>query len=432
MRLVATCRRSTQANVASDVARGVKPRFEQASALVYPIVAVPPAESPFRTGGSKRSIKKATMVESAASPFRAALKRSLTVSGLIAYSLSLLLLFDVIYSSVTQRDERELNPRRRNPIYGHELAAKFDGYDVWGEERYRLITNSLGFKDASTRDVLLKSNKHRVLLIGDSFTEAIGMPFEKSFGGLLALAGDRSDKIEFLNAGVSDYQPINYYKKVKHLLDRGLQFDHVLLLPDSSDTVNEATSKFCIDDDPEYSAYCNSNEVSWGAKRERRTWDETFVITNRARVMIKFWFQMKLGNRRKALETDFSYASWTMDRSAPEKYEPLGRDRGIKRSLKNVTRLSDLLAQKGIPLTVAVYPWPQQIARNDRDSLQVSLWRNFCEGRCKAFINLFPTFFDAASRNKDWYERLYIFGDVHFSEAGNRILYEELWERCKP
>lgn len=368
-----------------------------------------------------------------ASHLRSALKRSVTVLALVAYSIGLLLLFDFAYSNVTQRDERELNPRKRNPIYGHDLAAKFDGYDVWGEERYRLITNSLGFKDATTRELPLQSDKRRILLIGDSFTEAIGMPFEKSFAGLLAMEAEKSPaKIEFLNAGVSDYSPANYYKKIRHLIDLGLKFDEVILLPDSSDIINEATSKFCIDDDQKYLAFCKGNDFPWGAKREKKTWDETFVVTNRARMMIKFWVQMKLGNRRKALETDFSHASWTMDRSSPEKYEPLGRDGGIKRSVENVTRLADLLAERGIPLTVAVYPWPQQIARNDRDSLQVSLWREFCLSRCKSFIDLFPAFFDAAGRYKDWYERLYIFGDVHFSETGNRILYEELSKKVMP
>ena len=83
-----------------------------------------------------------------------------------------------------------------------------------------------------------------------------------------------------------------------------------------------------------------------------------------------------------------------------------------------MTKLSDLLASRNIPLTIVVYPWAQQIAQNDRDSKQVRLWRDFCPGRCKAFIDLFPPFFAAADRDKDWYEHLYIVGDDHFSAAG--------------
>ncbi len=97
-----------------------------------------------------------------------------------------------------------------------------------------------------------------------------------------------------------------------------------------------------------------------------------------------------------------------------------------------MTKLSDLLASRGIPLTIVVYPWAQQIAQNDRDSRQVRLWRDFCPGRCKAFINLFPAFFAVADSDKDWYERLYILGDDHFSAGGNRMLFEELAKRLLP
>jgi len=97
-----------------------------------------------------------------------------------------------------------------------------------------------------------------------------------------------------------------------------------------------------------------------------------------------------------------------------------------------MTKLSDLLASRGIPLTVVVYPWAQQIAQNDRDSRQVALWRDFCKSRCKAFIDLFPAYFAAADRDKDWYEHFYILGDDHFSAAGNRMMFEELRKHLMP
>ncbi|MDH8404796.1 hypothetical protein QIG58_28150, partial [Klebsiella pneumoniae] len=62
--------------------------------------------------------------------------------------------------------------------YHHSLIANFDGYDYWGNNRYRLFTNSLGFKDAAVREIAKVSPNRRILLIGDSFTEGIGLPFE--------------------------------------------------------------------------------------------------------------------------------------------------------------------------------------------------------------------------------------------------------------
>ena len=88
--------------------------------------------------------------------------------------------------------------------------------------------------------------------------------------------------------------------------------------------------------------------------------------------------------------------------------------------------MSDLLAARNIPLTIVVYPWAQQLAQGDRNSPQISLWREFCAGRCKALINLFPAFFAATEADKDWYEHLFILGDDHFSAEGNRMMFREL------
>ena len=361
-------------------------------------------------------------------------RRVLINTAMVCYCLALLLIFDFAYSALTMGAERERAARVYDPVFDHGLAANFDGYDVWGEVRYRLITNSFGFKDASTRDLPLRSDAHRILLIGDSFAEAIGQPFEASFAGMLAQAGDkRPDKVEILNAGVASYSPSIYYKKVRYLLDRGLKFDEVVLLSDSSDVEDEATSYFCIDDDPKYHAFCTAPAgavPSAAAKRDFLI--DHFAITNRARILVKRWVQSNLGNRRRAIDSDHNRIGWTTENPDPARYQPLGVDGGIARSRQNMTKLSDLLANRGIPLTIVVYPWAQQIAQNDRDSRQVRLWRDFCPGRCKAFIDLFPPYFAVADRDKDWYEHLYILGDDHFSAAGNRMMFEELKWRLMP
>jgi hypothetical protein len=361
-------------------------------------------------------------------------KRMLMNSVMTLYCVALFLIFDFAYSSFTTGQERERAARIFDPVYDHGFAANFDGYDVWGEARYRLITDSLGFKDSSTREVPLKSASRRILLIGDSFAEGIGQPFENTFAGLLAQEGaKRSAKVEFLNAGVASYSPSIYYRKIKYLLDKGLQLDEVVLFSDSSDVEDEASSYFCIDEDPKYRKYCTTPP---GAVPEpaikRDFFIDHFAVTNRVRVTIKRWILARLGNKRHAINDDHNRIGWTTDNPDPVKYRPLGVAGGITRSLENMTRLSDLLASRNIPLTIVVYPWAQQIAQNDRDSKQVRLWRDFCPGRCKAFIDLFPVFFAASDADKDWYEHLYILGDDHFSARGNRMMFEELAKRLLP
>jgi hypothetical protein len=99
---------------------------------------------------------------------------------------------------------------------------------------------------------------------------------------------------------------------------------------------------------------------------------------------------------------------------------------GITRSLRNMTKLADLLASRRIPLSIVVYPWPTQLANDDRDSRQVEIWREFCQQHCKRLINMFPAFFAEKDAHPDWYERLFIEGDIHFSTEGDKIMFREL------
>ncbi|HEY5129658.1 MAG TPA: hypothetical protein VIJ35_20645 [Bradyrhizobium sp.] len=359
------------------------------------------------------------------------LRRALVYTGTFVYCLALFLAFDFAYSTLTRGEEKQRPARIANPAYDHGFAANFDGYDVWGELRYRFVTDSLGFKDASVRNVPLKAASRRILLIGDSFAEGIGMSFEDSFAGQLYRAGQqRSERIEFLNAGVASYSPSIYYKKIKYLLESGL-LDEVVLFSDTSDVTDEATSYFCIDDDPKYRAHCSSAEGS--AQPEAAPPKKTdffidhFAVTNRVRITVKRSIQSFLGNRRRSINTDHARIGWTIPGlDVGNSYQPLGVDGGIARSLQNMRALADLLAARNIPLTIVVYPWAQQIAQGDRDSRQVSLWREFCQGRCKAFINLFPPFFAAADADRDWYEHLFILGDDHYSAEGNRFMFREM------
>src|SRR6201988_2245753 len=216
--------------------------------------------------------------------------RAVVYGAMLSYCLLLFLLFDFAYSSLTRGDEQRHGSRIAHAVYDHGFVAKFEGHEAWGNLRYPVITNSLGFKDASTRDVPLKSSSRRVLVMGDSFAEGVGMSFEDSFAGLLQRAGqERSDKVEFLNAGVVSYSPSIYYKKIKYLLDAGLQVDEVVVFSDTSDVADEATSYFCIDDNPKYRAHCSAAEGSMVQRDIPRKSDffiEHFVVTNRLRIAI--------------------------------------------------------------------------------------------------------------------------------------------------
>jgi hypothetical protein len=357
-----------------------------------------------------------------------------------AYCVVLFLTLDFIYSSFIYNHGSNAWPGVRNEVYDHGFSPNFAGIQTWGRLRYWLYTNNLGFKDAEVRMIPTVAAVRRILVIGDSFTEAIGLRFEDSYVGMLYAAGQHANsRVEFLNAGISGYSPTLYYRKIKFLLDRGIKFDEVLVALDSGDVPREATAYFCFDNDPSYRAHCNKDyeaqqpvPVTTRRSLENRIKGH-FIVTDMTRLLIKNavldWRDTRNGAASvlpRVLESSI-VTGWPMRaRKIDRKLAPLGVEGGILRALKNMQRVADLLAESRIGLTVSVHPWPIQLAEDDRNSRAVEIWQSFCAKNCKAFIDLFPAFFAYKDAHADWYERLFIYGDVHYSVEGNRLMFREL------
>lgn len=357
-------------------------------------------------------------------------RRVLGLAALVLYSVAIFIALDLAYSAYINS---EPSPRIAVKEYNHGLRPNFEGYVRFGTYRYRFYTNSLGFRDFSARQVPLRADRRRVLLIGDSFTEGMTVIFDESHAGLLYAAGQRRKQpIEFLNAAVVSYSPVIYYQKIKYLLSRGLDFDEVVVFSDISDVQDEATNYFCIDDHPEYRKYCVNPDT--GNKPLGQWWQQHFVISN------LMWMLVQNGLRRSSDSREANSpvpddlrSGWTIPGyQVGNTYAPLGIEGGITRSRQNMQALADLLRGRNIPLTIVVYPWPLQLALDDRASRQERIWRDFCADNCKAFIDLFPVFFAEKDAHKDWRHRLFIDGDVHLSVAANRMVFETVAKSLLP
>ena len=105
----------------------------------------------------------------------------------------------------------------------------------WGNIEYVTCTNAYGFRDSCDKKKS-EDNSFQIIFIGDSFTEGLGVEYDKSFVGLY----DKSSKYSVLNMAVSSYSPIIYLKKIKYFLDKGLKIDSVIVFLDISDIDDEA------------------------------------------------------------------------------------------------------------------------------------------------------------------------------------------------
>jgi hypothetical protein len=87
------------------------------------------------------------------------------------FSLAYLLLDDVPYTP--------------NLYYHHALKPNLSTEVRWGSARYPLRTDSLGMRIADRGAAPSGNAKYRILFLGDSFTEGIGVPYEQTFVALI-------------------------------------------------------------------------------------------------------------------------------------------------------------------------------------------------------------------------------------------------------
>jgi hypothetical protein len=302
-------------------------------------------------------------------------------------------------------------------------------HDRWGPRVVSYRINSLGLRDATARRVPLATDRRRILFMGDSFTEGIGLDWDKSFVGLVAQALDK-EGVEVLNGGCVSYSPTIYYRKVRWLLDEGFKCDDLVVYIDMGDIQDEV----CYRLDASGSVAADEMRRIREERENIRYGLPPFLHNLHLRLLLKkrtiaLFALYELVE--DALKTDDRRAAmWTLD---PRLYEEFGRE-GLLNADEHMSLLDDLLRPRGIRLTVAVYPWPDQIRRNDLESLQVTFWRRWAADHGAAFIDYFPLFVDK-SKSRETLRRDFIRGDIHWSEDGHRRVangFLDYWRARRP
>ena len=322
--------------------------------------------------------------------------------------------------------------RVSNKFYHHSFKGNVNTIDVWGEYKYKFVTNDLGFKDKKNRIIDKKTkSKKRILVNGDSFVEGIGIEYENTFVGLL---DDYlfNKNIEILNAGVASQSPILYHKKIFYLLEeKKLEFDELILFLDISD----------IPDEYFYSINYNDNEIEIKNFRDKL---QDFLVNNSS---IYLFFDVILGklnslkeyiiiknqaakyynkDTSKITKTDINtYKSINVERgnwTHNYKFWNAYASEGRQLAEKNLNMLNILLQKYNIKFSLVIYPWPKQIYNEDQSSLHTVFWENWSNQNGVNFINLYDDF-KSIKRDK-LMAQYFIPGDVHWNKKGHKFIYD--------
>ncbi len=331
--------------------------------------------------------------------------------------------------------------RIKHPVYHHGIKPDISTMAAWGPLRYKFYSSSMGFRDLSQRDINISRDNKRILLMGDSHTEGVGIDYNFTFGGRLQIYADKNN-VEVLNAAAVSYSPRIHYLKGDYLLNKKkLEIDEIWVFVDISDLQNELAYE------PFYPEYGIASKLTVGMERFFRNNSLTYyslynLTTNKE--MQEFSNALSNFNdehgeiSRNTLQlykdffSDFDdntllqnpqfhgVSEWIYD----SEFIPLAQ-RGIELGQNNIKKLNAICKEKDIILRLSVHPWQKQVVKGDTTGFYVEAWRSFCKSEDIHFINLFPVFVN----EENPYlvnSTCYIANDNHWNEIGHKRVFEHI------
>ncbi len=302
--------------------------------------------------------------------------------------------------------------------YNHGLRPNLGPMQrLFGSLRYTFQTDRFGFRtgECAGNDPVTQATSS-VFVLGDSFTEGVGLAFEKTFAGLMACEWKKHG-LTVWNLGVVSHSPSLYYY---HLLDAVRETSivpkEIFVFLDLSDIPDEALNYEEKD-----------GRIVW-VRRYYTAFDPHImgVSVNRVREFLQHNFmsaalEMTIHDmlrQRKGARLNASRSHWTVSAEAMKEFG----EKGLAKAAMYMDRIVDECRAWNCKLTLIVYPWPDQIAYDSDDSIQVRYWKRWAQTRSARFIDGFASFF--AEPQKEVLAKYFIPGDVHFSAAGHRLLFE--------
>ena len=326
-------------------------------------------------------------------------------------------------------------------VYHHDLKPNVEVYETWGGKlKRKIITNSIGFRDSSKKEILKNTEKTRILLIGDSFIEGSGYDYEHTFAGLLQ--NELGNNYEILNSAVESYSPSIYFKKTDFFLSQGYVFDKVLVFLDLSDIYDELFIKFddnqnIISEIPKEKQTLERKiknkiySLGWFLRDNTLTFRIMYLISDKTEE-IKNYLKLKLKASKSLNKSFFStsrddaifYRMTHIDRGFwtfnEDKY--LEVSQGLAQSEKYLKKLFELLNQNKIDSYLIIYPWPAQIQYGDKK--HSPFWEKFSKSNNINLINLYDIF--KSENNREFIFDNFIYGDIHWNKKGTLKVFNEI------
>ena len=322
-------------------------------------------------------------------------------------------------------------PREKHPYYHHGLKSGAQGFDLYGSLQTPYCSNSFGMRDATNREISPKGSQPRLLLIGDSFTEGIGVPWPETFAGIL-VSTMQSRGVEVLNAGVASFCPTLELARLRWLMERQhLEVQRVVLFLDIADLRDELSYETAPDgaiQETATSPISLATPANSAGIETLKRWngvilwlhdhvEENFVLLGAVVRNFRLTWEKhgsRGGVRAGDLQGDWG-GEWPDYRGPMEPAVELG----LKEAKQSMDEMKAFLDARKVPLTLVIYPWPQQIRTGTRPSRMEIEWKDWALRHSVPLVNLFPLFLDAENSKEEIIRQYYISGDFHWNARGH-------------
>ena len=344
----------------------------------------------------------------------------------VLLTLSLVLLLDFGVRAAYRTFWKKKSPpvvthRTAQAEYHHGLRPNMTVTDRIGGREYPFFSNSLAMRDREVRQVSLQKASPRILFIGDSFTEGVGLPWEQTFVGKVQTALTPAG-VEVLNAGVNSYCPLLIRHRLRDLVERqGLELDRVVVLIDISDVLQELQYRETPDGSVEAIPYAPFEKQAAALDRANRVQDwleqnveDRFVLLGALSRNLRLWWR---SNDSATLLWD-RMGDWAWN--WPDSKGPYREliDRGLSSAAAQMGDLARHLKSRKIALTVVVYPWPQQLGSPFQPGEAERFWGEWARNQGVDFISLYPRFRELGPA-AEVREKYYFRGDSHWNAVGH-------------
>ena len=334
-----------------------------------------------------------------------------------------------VYKKYIRAQLKDINTdvSAEDEFYDHKYKKNYVGIGGWGNLRYNLCSDNNGFRiSCNKKDKNLKS--FDIAFIGDSFTEGIGIEYEKTFVGIIE---EELNDRKVINLAMSSYSASIYYTKINKLINDGFKFNEIVVFVDLSDLADDILCYKVIDKKIQRKATFKKCYNNFNKKNNNflNFYEKNFKISKiLVDRILRLFFKENFAEARLKDVFENSRSEWTYKYNKSI-YNNLEFEKAKNISISHMNNLYKLLKKNSIKLSIAVYPWPGTLKYDKVDNEQVRLWKNFCKDKCNKFYNLMPIFFK--DNYKESYDKFYIKDDVHFNELGNKILAKNFLDLYK-